>query len=403
MKTAAIIAEYNPFHRGHAYQLSKVEADFVVAIMSGSFVQRGEPAIFDKWLRTEIALANGIDLVLELPVPAAAGSAEYFAEGAVFLLEQSQIIDRLYFGAEHPELPVLQKLAELLITESPEFSLLLKSSLKAGASFAAARQTALESLFPEKGYGAILKGSNNILAIEYLKALKKMQSTIQPCLIQRQGQDYLDGSYRQDTLMSATAIRKLIRQADEKKLKEALPSASFEHLSKFIAQKNGAIFPEDIYPFALFLLIQQPSSALLSLREQKPQLLNRFYRYAHAGLSFDEYIHACSSRNFPLATVKRALMQIFLNQPPFPRLTRENSYLKVLGFRRSAAPLLRRLQESSQLPVITNTRHSKTLPKAAALLYQNELRCDRLYAQLLAQKYSTEYFPPEKRNPIVLP
>ena len=402
MKTAAIIAEYNPFHLGHAYQLSKIKADFVIAIMSGNFVQRGEPAVFDKWLRTEAALSAGIDLVLELPVSAAAASAEYFAAEAVFLLEQSQVVDALYFGAECPDLPPLQALAEILTAESTDFSAALKSSLKSGRSYAAARQEAVENLFPDAGYGRILKGSNNILAIEYLKALTAFRSQITPHLIQRQGQSYLDENYQPNTFLSATAIRRLLRENDRTNLSTALPAASFQLLQAAEAQKNGPIFPEDIYPFVQFLLIQQDSAALLRLREQKPELINRLLAALDLDLPFAGYISACRSRNFPAAAVKRALLNIFLNQRPSLPPTEENSYLRILGLRRSAAPLLRRLQKVSRLPVITNTRHAKKLPAAALARWQNELHCDRLYARLTAQKYGRPFLPPEQRNPVVI-
>ena len=402
MKTAAIIAEYNPFHRGHAYQLSQTNADFVIAIMSGNFVQRGEPAIFDKWLRTEAALAGGIDLVLELPVSAATASAEYFAAEAIFLLEQSQIVDELSFGAECPSLSALQDLADILTGESPSFSAALKSSLKAGRSHAAARQAAVESLFPDADYGQILKGSNNILAIEYLKALKSRHSSITPHLIQRQGQNYLDESYQPDTFLSATALRQLLRENDQAKLSAALPATSFSLLQAAITQKNGPIFPEDIYPFIQFLLLQQDSAALLSLREQKPELMNRLLAALDLNLPFADYISACRSRNFPAAAVKRALLTIFLNQRPSLPPAKENSYLRILGMRRCAAPLLRHLQKVSRLPVITNTRHAKKLPAASLARWQNELRCDRLYDRLIAQKYSRPPFPPEQRNPVVM-
>ena len=401
MKTAAIIAEYNPFHLGHAYQLANIQADFVVVLMSGNFVQRGEPAVIDKWRRAEMALAGGVDLVLELPVSAAAGSAEYFAAEAIFLLEQSQIIDELSFGAEYPDLVSLQALAKIMTNESAGFSAALKNSLKNGRSYAAARQEAVETLFPDSGYGHILKGSNNILAIEYLKALLTCHSQITPHLIPRQGQSYLDESYQPNTFLSATAIRQLLRENDRARLSAALPAASFRLLQTAAAQKNGPIFPEDIYPFVQFLLIQQDSTALLRLREQKPELMNRLLTALDLDLPFAGYISACRSRNFPTAAVKRALLNIFLNQRPSLPPTQENSYLRILGLRRSAAPLLRQLQKKSQIPVITNTRHAKKLPAAAFARWQNELRCDRLYAQLIARKYSQPFQPPEQKNPII--
>lgn len=443
MKVAAIITEYNPFHCGHAYQLSQIKADFVMVIMSGNYVQRGEPALIDKQIRTEMALAGGIDLVLELPLAAAIGSAEYFAKGAVYLLTQSRVVDCLYFGAEHSEINDLQAIAEILLNESLEFSVLLQNSLKHGNSFASARQDAIEALYPHTPYAEILKGSNNILAIEYLKALRSDQSPIIPYLVPRQGQAYLDSTYRPDLIMSATAIRRLLADpqfsaihpdncnfsapgdsllaADRQfevspqpfensfyqklssALSQALPLSSYEILSHAIAQKKGPIYPADIYPFLRMTLLQSDPEELLKIREINSDLLNRLLNGLTQNLDFEDYIRFCSARNFPAARVKRALLYIFLKQFQPQPLTAENSYLKILGFRRSAAPLLRKLQENAVLPVLTNTRHTKKLSSAAYTNYQAELKADKIYAEILRHKYQTILPLPEQNNPIIYP
>lgn len=403
MHVAAIITEYNPFHRGHAYQLTQIDADFIVVIMSGNYVQRGEPALVDKWTRAEMALAAGVDLVLELPTAVATGSAEYFARGAVFLLEQSQVVNQLCFGAEHSEIHDLQTIAEILLNESPEFSVLLQNSLKAGNSYAHSRQKALETLFPERPYSKILKGSNNILAIEYLKALLSCHSPIQPHLILRQGQDYLDKSYQPDIFMSATAIRDLLHQNQENpELKGTLPNSSYQSLVNAIAGRKAPISPADIYPFLRITLLQLSDSELLQRREIHPDLLNRMLNALHEKLDYEDFVAACASRNFPIAKVKRTLLYLFLNQVHPQPLTSENSYLKILGFRQSAAPLLKLLRKQAALPVITNTRNVKSLSLPARFHYFNELRYDKLYAEIVYQKYGTVLPAPEKRTPIIL-
>ena len=179
MKVTGIIAEYNPFHQGHAYHLSRAReltgADRVLVVMGGNFMQRGEPAIIDKYTRTEMALRNGADLVLELPAASATGSAEYFAEGAVELLDASGVVNELCFGSELGELEPLEKAAELLLEEPEDYQELLRAELKKGKTFPEARETALSAFLPEQ---SLLASPNNILAIEYIKALKRRKSSI---------------------------------------------------------------------------------------------------------------------------------------------------------------------------------------------------------------------------------
>ncbi len=188
MKVTGIIAEYNPFHQGHAYHLARAReltgADRLLVVMGGNFMQRGEPAIVDKYARAEMALKNGADLVLELPAAAATGSAEYFAEGAVELLDVSGVVDALCFGSELGKLAPLEKAAALLLEEPEEYRQLLREELKRGKNFPEARETALSAFFPER---ELLSAPNNILAIEYLKALKRRKSSIEAVTIPRLG------------------------------------------------------------------------------------------------------------------------------------------------------------------------------------------------------------------------
>ena len=188
MKVTGIIAEYNPFHQGHAYHLARAReltgADRLLVVMGGNFMQRGEPAIVDKYARAEMALKNGADLVLELPAAAATGSAEYFAEGAVELLDASGVVDALCFGSELGKLAPLEKAAALLLEEPEEYRQLLREELKRGKNFPEAREIALSAFFPER---ELLSAPNNILAIEYLKALKRRKSSIEAVTIPRLG------------------------------------------------------------------------------------------------------------------------------------------------------------------------------------------------------------------------
>jgi predicted nucleotidyltransferase len=233
MKVVGLITEYNPFHNGHKYHIEEARritgADYVVAVMSGDFVQRGVPAIIDKYSRTRMALNNGVDLVLELPVCYATGSAEYFAHGAVAVLNALGVVDYLCFGSEAGEIELLQKATELIYSAPASFDDLLKAYLKEGLNYPAARQKALEavtgSLSPDNNRpddnNALIKvftEPNNILGIEYLKAIHDLSASMQPVTIRREVAHYHEATLtRIDTpsvISSATAIRSTINTID---------------------------------------------------------------------------------------------------------------------------------------------------------------------------------------------
>ena len=215
MKIVGLIAEYNPFHNGHEYHIQKAKevtgADTVIVVMSGNFVQRGAPAIMPKHLRAKVALKSGASLVLELPVCFATGSAEYFAQGAVALLDSLGCVDALCFGSECGDIQPLTRIAEVLSDEPEEYRALLRASLKEGLPFPSARERALQDYLHDPALSRILASPNNTLGVEYIKALIRQDSTIRPYTILRK-----DSRYHADTLepagnfSSATAIRRLL-------------------------------------------------------------------------------------------------------------------------------------------------------------------------------------------------
>jgi len=213
MKVAGIVTEYNPFHLGHEYQLietkKRLDVDYIVVVMSGNFVQRGEPALLNKWERTQLALIGGADLVIELPTPYACSSAELFAKGSVNLLNQLNCVDYLVFGSEQGEIAPLMELALFLNNEPANYKNALHSELKLGLSYPKARMNAIHATFTNAN--TLLKGSNNILGIEYLRALHSFESSIQPITIKREGSSYLNESLTH-VLPSATAIRSFIKK-----------------------------------------------------------------------------------------------------------------------------------------------------------------------------------------------
>ena len=233
MRIVGIIAEYNPFHNGHQYHIEKslelTGADAAVVVMSGNFIQRGAPAIMPKHSRAKMALKNGASLVIELPVPYATGSAEYFAYGAVSLLDDFGCVDALCFGSECGNLNLLKTLAKILVKEPAEYKELLSCYLKQGNSFPLARQYAMRDYLHSDQVNDILAEPNNILGIEYLKALYRLNSTIEPYTIQRVSSHYHDQEL-QESYSSASAIRNVIKSEDFDSLKLQLSEESFEFL-----------------------------------------------------------------------------------------------------------------------------------------------------------------------------
>ena len=244
-KVLGIIAEYNPFHNGHLYHINEskkaVNADYTIAIMSGNFVQRGDTSLVDKWSKAEMALKNGIDLVIELPLLYSISSAENFAEGSIKILNSLNLVDYLSFGSELCDVNILNEFANVLYYELKEFVSILNHELSKGFSFPKARENALLMYLNDiRKYANILSSPNNILAIEYLKALKKYKSSIVPVSIYRKKVDY-NSTEIVDNFASATAIRKIAMTNDVWSLRQVMPKSSFDIMYDCLRSRKSCI------------------------------------------------------------------------------------------------------------------------------------------------------------------
>lgn len=216
MNITGIITEYNPFHSGHLYHLNSAKeitnCDGVICIMSGNFIQRGAPAIIDKWARAEMAIENGVDLVIELPSFYALSSAEIFAKGSVTILDSLGVVNSIFFGSESGNIEELINISKILAYEPLEFKNLLKSNLKKGITYAKARENSLKEFTNNIDISKILNNSNNILGIEYIKTLIRLNSNINPLTLTRVGGTYNDKTLNND-FSSATSIRESIKNS----------------------------------------------------------------------------------------------------------------------------------------------------------------------------------------------
>ena len=378
MKVTGIIAEYNPFHQGHAYHLSRAReltgADRVLVVMGGNFMQRGEPAIIDKYTRTEMALRNGADLVLELPAASATGSAEYFAEGAVELLDASGVVNELCFGSELGELEPLEKAAELLLEEPKDYQELLRAELKKGKTFPEARETALSAFLPEQ---SLLASPNNILAIEYIKALKRRKSSIRPLTIQRLGSYHGENGQPAgaphtvsgnlpESFASASTIRCQLHTLEKQivtsceqpafgslmtALAKELPPSSFG-LLKDVLLADRLVQAEDFSLPLHYRLMQAKEPLEFSVYlDVSEELSRRIYSLRQEFTGWNAFLDLVRTRQYTRSRVSRALLHILLDirqeevLPP--------THLRVLGFRREASDLLSEIKKKSRLPLIT--------------------------------------------------
>ena len=356
-KTIGIIAEYNPFHNGHLYQLAKIREaypDATIAVtMSGSFTQRGEAAILDKWTRATTAVKNGADLVLELPYAFACRSAERFARGGVQSLAALGI-DVLTYGAESRDLAPLQAAAACM--DNPAFQSALHDRIADGASYAAALSAELTSRTSLDE--ALLHAPNNILAIEYLRALARYAPHITPLLIPRTGTAYHDDTLH-GMFASATAIRHALHTTpDWNVLRTVMPSSSFEALKDAYTDnlpRQGLL----LRPL-LARLLSMDGDTLRSIAGMNEGLEHRLLEKAQTASSWEELISAVATSRYPQSRIARTLLHILTNFTSDMATSCDATgprYLRVLAMNAVGAALLHRTKKTARLPIITKTSH----------------------------------------------
>jgi predicted nucleotidyltransferase len=366
MNVLGIIAEYNPFHNGHLYQLqesSRITApDFTVCVMSGNFMQRGEPAMADKWLRAETAVKNGIDLVMELPFAFACNNAEYFAYGAVDLLDRLGCVTHLSFGSEAGDLAALQRTAEFLSCESDELKECIRENAGLGMSFPKARYEAVRQCAGED-LSEHLKSANNILAVEYLKQLNLKNSPIEPVTVMRYGTGYHDkGSF--ENIASATAIRhKISESGDTEVIKSLMPISTFQVLNRIGYDVNKLV--NDLFKLLVYRIITSDHQELASILSATEGLENRVKNAVSEASDMESLVGAILSKRYTETRIRRLLSHILigLDKEAFQEITDKRiNYARVLGFNRKGAELLKLIKktESSSIPILTNINRELT-------------------------------------------
>lgn len=402
LKTAAVIAEFNPFHKGHEYLLSEIKklshADNIIVIMSGDYVQRGEPAIWDKFMRAKTALMGGANLVLELPAPISTGSAAVFAEGAVRILNSLNIIDELWFGSEYGDILPFDTISDILLNEPKDFSDALKKHLKSGVSFPKARSLALDEILKPSDHAAasydILSQPNNILGLEYLIALKKLGSQIKPCTLKRKGPSYND-IIISDNEGSASAIRNAVFSDRLNEAIDALPKSIYSSYDDHTLRKN-ALSADDFSLLLHFRLLTETVDSLCTYPDISPDLARRIKQHENSFRGFNDFAMLLKAKNLTYTHIKRCLLHIVLGIHKHDVEAAFNyGYVRMLGFR-DAKELLNGIKKSS---LVTLCGKPSVLPQDA---YAKELFVSNLYNTVLSDRTGNEFVHEYKKEIIRL-
>ena len=398
MKIVGLITEYNPFHNGHLYHIEKAKeitgADFVIVVMSGNYVQRGAPAIMPKHLRAEVALEAGVDILMELPVCYAVGSAEYFAAGAIDLLEQLGCVDSICFGSECGDYGLLARIAHILADEPEGYKQSLKEALKTGRSFPLARQIALKEYLQDDTLDLVLEQPNNILGIEYIKALYQRHSSMKSYTIKRMVSGYHDSDLS-SSYSSASAIRRLLSFTSQSVMLEKDGMFDEPSMTEVLSRLEGQVPPSCIrmleethhsrYPvytndFSLLLkyrLLTETRQTLTTYLDISEELANRIINNTNDFISFDQFSDQLKTRDMTLSRICRCLFHILLNIRTEDLLAYQQAgycqYARILGFRKDARRLLTLLKSSSNVPLITKLAQTEKLSATGLSMLKTDI------------------------------
>lgn len=409
MKTVGIIAEYNPFHNGHLYHIREAKrlthADYAVVIMSGNFLQRGTPAIIDKYSRTKMALSGGADLVFELPVQYATATAELFAHGGVSLLNSLGFVNVLCFGSEYTVLSDYEKLAELLENPPTEYKKLLLSFQKQNHSYPAARSKALHAYYQKEKKNDILpflSQPNTILGVSYIQALLRLHSGISPVIVKRTDKGY-HSLELENHIASASGIRTLYQNRQSlTALVDYIPDFVFSILETQ-EQKTFPVETDDFSSLLYYKLSSHPP------RENYPfisgDFWNRIYKSMDYRTSFHQLCDAIKSKNLVYTSVCRNLLHILLDTS-MPDLSHTPEYLRLLGLKKEASHLLnsgRHASNRPSVPIITKAADApKILSAKAYKSFEEDIRASHLYYHICHEKFGCTAKTEYQQGPIIL-
>lgn len=432
MSVTAIVAEYNPFHKGHEYLINRAReitgADYVLVVMSGDFVQRGAPAVMDKYMRTETALISGADLVIELPTYYSTSSAEYFAKGAIAMIDSLDVVDSICFGCECDDMELLYELAEVSVYDKEQYDDLISEYMSEGLSYAKADAKAVCDIiasyddkmkcrtlnYEPSELESILSSPNNTLAISYIKALISLESPIRAYGIKRLMSDYNDESIG---ALSSSAVRKELIDGNFPPLKDQLSEEVYNYLSENI----GLSFPVCVDDFSQILIYRLTNiiygsgnnlkaSGILKLTEYvdvSESLASRIINNLGEYKSFSQFIALLKTKDTTYLRISRALMHIILNIKKSnlqKYISNDYSlYARILGFNSESTGLLSIIKEYSRIPIISKLADADEVidDELTKKLLNENTYASELFEHIVSMKFNTEFIP-EYSRPIVI-
>lgn len=429
MNITGLIVEYNPFHNGHIYHLQKslekTSADASIAVMSGNFIQRGEPALFDKFSRAKSAVESGVDLVLELPSIYASQSAEFFAKGAISLLNSLKCVNSICFGSEDGDINILKFIASILSSEPEEFKSLLSNFLNSGMLFPSARNKALLEYInspyfssnhnlnqvdlSEERLNSVLSSPNNILGIEYIKQLIALNSNITPFTIGRIESDY-NSEVILGNINSATAVRKKLREIISSKehnsldvneliksiqtsvdINNSIPEFTLNMIISNIEKGFLPIYPEYFFETLMSTIIRDKNN-LESYFDISEGIENKIFKSALVAQNYDELIQMIKSKRYTMTRVKRCLNNILLGVTKEDMIFAKNidniPYARILAFNDKGREIIKEIKKSSDIKIINKFSEVEHFldDKNFKFLIENDIKCTNIYNTIYYKK-----------------
>ncbi len=365
MRATGIVVEYNPFHNGHLYHFQqsrlKTKSDIVIAVMSGNFLQRGEPALVDKWTRTKMALAAGVDIVIELPYVFATAQASDFAKGAIYLLDALKCTS-FCFGSEEGSLNAFHHTYDLLSTKKADYNAAISNLIKQGISYPKALNEAYKLISAHSTIPLVdLSKPNNILGYHYIEAAHNLQAAIKPETIQRVVSNYHDDVKTNETIASATGIRKaLFEEQALAPVQHFLPNTSYNELVTWKEHQQAFGSWEQFWPLLRFTILRHSKAQLATFSEVTEGMENAIWNAAHKCETFVEFMHSIKSKRFTWTRIQRMLTHIYTG------FTREQlkqfnlpTYIRPLGMSKNGQAYLQSIKKDLQLPLISRVAASK--------------------------------------------
>jgi predicted nucleotidyltransferase len=390
MKTVGIISEYNPFHNGHKYHIEEAknacDADSVICVMSGNFVQRGEPSMFDKWSRAKMSVLAGADLVLELPFAYACQPAEIFAFGAVKLLNDTQIVNNICFGSELGNIDTLKFLASLFLNEPDEFKTLLRKYLNIGNTYPKAISLALRDYIDDYNQipvDNILERPNNVLGIEYIKSIMRLNSNIQPVAVKRIISDYNETAIN-NAITSATSIRREISQNSlSDKVKLSMPKTSFEIIKQLFDKGVNPIFLNDFSDIILYQLRRTNNTDMKRYLNIKEGIEHRIKRAAMTSSNLEDLIDSIKTKRYTRTFIQRLICHLLMNLDEHNIQNFKNLdsplYARVLAFNDKGKYLLKRIKDNETMQIINKVSNFKANNVITEQMFNYDLLATDIY------------------------